>query len=69
MCTKKNSNYLPSVLGSKVEGMITYVPGLNLNLAVTSRRLTNAFGFPVLKLYRKKSVSRGNGVSSGFSTR
>ncbi len=38
----------PSQSGSNVDGTMTYVPGLSLNLAETSLRLMNDFGFAVL---------------------
>ena len=51
--------------GLNVEGMITYVPGVNLNLSLSSLELIKDFDLAQLLLYRKKSCCSGNWVVSG----
>ena len=55
--------------GLNVEGMIMYVPGVNLNRALSSLELIKDFDLAQLLLYRKKSCCKGNGVESGSSNR
>lgn len=58
----KNS---PSSLGSKVDGIMQYVPGGSLKRQLTSLRLIKEGDLATEALYLKKFKSKGFGTLSG----